>query len=292
MIYITGDTHAEFKRFSKKVFDATENDYVIICGDFGGVWDQSAEQKYWLDWLAAKPWTTLFLDGNHENYDLLATYPVNQWHGGKVHFIRPNVIHLMRGQVFVIDGIRFFVMGGASSHDISSGILELDDPDFYMKRRRLDRARALYRINHLSWWKEELPSEEEYAEGLKNLEAVGNRVDVILSHCAPSSIQDIISGGFYQKDRLTDYLDQVREQCSFRRWFFGHYHENRGVGEQFTLLLMDRLMTIILAMIIHLLCCIPNMMNKFQLTPSRMSKRASTIMTPFFGHITTTPKLQ
>ena len=39
MIYITGDTHAEFKRFSKKVFDATENDYVIICGDFGGVWD-------------------------------------------------------------------------------------------------------------------------------------------------------------------------------------------------------------------------------------------------------------
>ena len=28
MIYITGDTHAEFKRFSKKVFDATENDYV------------------------------------------------------------------------------------------------------------------------------------------------------------------------------------------------------------------------------------------------------------------------
>ena len=236
MIYITGDTHAEFKRFSKKVFDATENDYVIICGDFGGVWDQSAEQKYWLDWLAAKPWTTLFLDGNHENYDLLATYPVNQWHGGKVHFIRPNVIHLMRGQVFVIDGIRFFVMGGASSHDISSGILELDDPDFYMKRRRLDRARALYRINHLSWWKEELPSEEEYAEGLKNLEAVGNRVDVILSHCAPSSIQDIISGGFYQKDRLTDYLDQVREQCSFRHWFFGHYHENRDVGEQFTLL--------------------------------------------------------
>ena len=179
MIYITGDTHAEFNRFSKKSFDATENDYVVICGDFGGVWNESSYQKYWLDWLASKPWTTLFLDGNHENYDLLATYPVEQWHGGKAQYIRPNVIHLMRGQVFVIDGLRFFVMGGASSHDISSGILELDDPDFYEKRRRLDRARALYRVNHLSWWKEELPSDEEYAEGLKNLDAVGNRVDIV-----------------------------------------------------------------------------------------------------------------
>lgn len=79
MIYLTGDTHAEFNRFSRKTFDATENDYVIICGNFGGVWDESSYQKYWLDWLEAKPWTTLFVDGNHGNYDLLASYPVSQW---------------------------------------------------------------------------------------------------------------------------------------------------------------------------------------------------------------------
>ena len=107
MIYITGDTHAEFHRFSQKTFSATAEDYVIICGDFGGVWDRSAEQKYWLDWLAEKQWTTLFVDGNHENYDLLATYPVERWHDGNVHFIRSNVIHLMRGQVFEIEGLRF-----------------------------------------------------------------------------------------------------------------------------------------------------------------------------------------
>lgn len=236
MIYVTGDTHAEFHRFSQKVFSATAEDYVIICGDFGGVWDRSAEQKYWLDWLAEKPWTTLFVDGNHENYDLLATYPVERWHDGNVHFIRSNVIHLMRGQVFEIEGLRFFVMGGAASHDIDSGILELDDPDFYVKRRRLDRARALYRINHLSWWKEEMPSEEEYAEGLDNLEKVGNQVDVILSHCAPSSIQDIFSGCFYKKDQLTNYLDHIRERCRFKRWFFGHYHENMEVGQKYVML--------------------------------------------------------
>lgn len=71
---------------------------------------------------------------------------------------------------------------------------------------------------------------------MKNLAAVDNRVDVVLSHCAPSSIQDILSGGFYQKDALTDYLDQILELCRFRHWFFGHYHENRDVGAQFTLL--------------------------------------------------------
>ena len=44
MIYITGDTHAEFKhRFNMENFseqkEMTKDDYVIICGDFGGVWD-------------------------------------------------------------------------------------------------------------------------------------------------------------------------------------------------------------------------------------------------------------
>ena len=47
MIYITGDTHADFIRFSTDKFPIqkgmTKNDYVIICGDFGGVW--SYEKK-------------------------------------------------------------------------------------------------------------------------------------------------------------------------------------------------------------------------------------------------------
>lgn len=236
MIYITGDTHGEFRRFSQRSFSAAADDYVIVCGDFGGVWDRSAEEKYWLDWLQAKPWTTLFVDGNHENYDLLAGYPIEAWHGGKAQFIRPKLLHLLRGQVFVIDGLRFFVMGGAASHDVDAGILEPDDPDFDRKRKRLNRTRALYRVNHLSWWKEELPSEAEYAEGLANLERVGNRVDVILSHCAPSSIQDELCGGSYQNDRLTEYLEQIRKRCSFRRWFFGHYHRNLEIDERFTML--------------------------------------------------------
>ena len=39
MIYITGDTHSDFSRFEDDKFsiqtEMTEDDYVIICGDFG-----------------------------------------------------------------------------------------------------------------------------------------------------------------------------------------------------------------------------------------------------------------
>ena len=62
---------------------------------------------------------------------LLDEYPVEQWHGGNVHKIRPHVIHLMRGQVFELQGRTFFTMGGAQSHDIADGILDMDCPDFY-----------------------------------------------------------------------------------------------------------------------------------------------------------------
>ena len=64
----------------------------------------------------------LLTDGNHENFDRLYAYPVEMWHGGKVHKIRPSVIHLMRGQIFELEEKKIFTFGGASSHDISAGI--------------------------------------------------------------------------------------------------------------------------------------------------------------------------
>lgn len=68
--------------------------------------------------------------GNHENFDRLYQYPVEDWHSGKVHKIRESVLHLMRGQVFEIEEKKIFSFGGASSHDIQGGVLEPDDPEF------------------------------------------------------------------------------------------------------------------------------------------------------------------
>jgi DNA repair exonuclease SbcCD nuclease subunit len=237
MIYITGDTHGNFRRFEKEYFPAGQNlcrdDYVIVCGDFG-IWDETPQSNKELDWLNDQPFTTLFIDGNHENFDLINRFAVMQWKGGSVHQVREHILHLMRGQVFDIGGMTFFTMGGAASHDISAGILEPDAPDFLYRKRVLDRRRALYRINHISWWKEEMPCDEEYETALKKLENSGWRVDCVLTHCAPDSIATQVCHP-YKVDRLTNFLETVKSRCSFDYWFFGHYHDNRTVEGQFIL---------------------------------------------------------
>ena len=236
-IWVTGDIHGNPQRLSSDIFteqkEMTKNDTVIILGDFGLVWDFTGEnktEKYWLDWLEKKPFTTVFIDGNHDNFDRLDKYPVEEWHGGKVNFIRPSVIHLMRGQVFNIEDRTFFAFGGASSHDISSGILEPDDPDFKEKKRKLDNNPfALYRINHMSWWERELPNEEELKEGLINLEKHDNKVDYIITHCPYTSLLRQMDGGsgLYQSDRLTDYLQEIKQTVEYKHWLFGHMHINK-----------------------------------------------------------------
>ena len=240
LIFITGDTHSDFYfRLGQKHFPAAPDDYLIICGDFGGVWYDSPDERQRLDWLSSRPFTTLFVSGNHENFDRLARLPVTEWNGGKVQYVREKIIHLMRGQVFNLEGHSFFTMGGASSHDIDDGILELDDPDFKRKVNQLNRRMALFRVNHLSWWKEELPCGEEYAEAEKNLDACGRKVDYIITHCAPTSLADVIGRGFYKADALTDFLETVYQTCTFEKWFFGHYHEDMVIGGKMVLLYGD-----------------------------------------------------
>lgn len=240
MIYITGDCHGNFERFNTDIFpeqlEMNKEDYVIICGDFGGIWDKSGDSKkeaMILNQLECKSYTTLFVDGNHENFERLYNYPVEEWHGGKVHQIRESVIHLMRGEIFNIDNKKFFTFGGARSHDIMDGILNIDEYEkiIYEYRKR----GAYFRIRDYSWWDLELPTDEEMKSGIKNLEKVNYKVDYIISHCCPTSIQTLLNL-FYKKDTLTDYLQKISEKCEFKKWYFGHYHDYRQVNSQFTLL--------------------------------------------------------
>ena len=243
MIYITGDCHSDFTRLNTENFpeqkEMTKEDYVIICGDFGGVWDKDVSgkgEKWWLDWLENKPFTTLFVDGNHENFDRLYGLPVENWKGGKIHRVRPSVIHLMRGQIFNLDNLKIFAFGGASSHDIDGGILELDDPKYKEKKKKLDKDWRPYRINHISWWKQELPSKEEMDEGIRNLSANKNAVDYIVTHCCSSGTQALLGGAMFKPDVLTDYLEKIHRTVKFKKWFFGHYHDNRNVNAEEILL--------------------------------------------------------
>lgn len=207
MIYITGDTHIpiDIAKLNEYNFpmqkNLTKNDYVIICGDFGGVWDASEKRSIWLNNLHDCNFTTLFVDGNHENFNILNSMPVSQWNGGKVHFVRDSIIHLMRGQIYTIDGMRFFTMGGG------------DSADKYMREA------------NITWWEQEMPSAEEYAEAQRNLENAENDVDFIITHTAPTSI----IGRFHKSDEerpLNDFLQNVANRISFKKWFFGHVHVN------------------------------------------------------------------
>lgn len=119
MIYLTGDTHIpiDIHKIAASQWpdqmNMSKDDYLIVCGDFGllfnyretgkslpscledNCWDK--EELWWLNWLEERPFTTLFVDGNHENYDRLKKYPALEWNGGKVQMISDSVIHLMRG---------------------------------------------------------------------------------------------------------------------------------------------------------------------------------------------------
>lgn len=226
MIYITGDCHGGFDRFENDKFsNLTKNDYVIICGDFGGILDQNKRARYErkrIKQLSKMKFTTLFVDGNHENFDRLYSYPIIEWHGGKVHKINSSIFHLMRGEIYEINNKKIFAFGGASCHDIPDGIL---DDDNLEKIDEYDKRHAGYRIRGYNWWDLELPTDGELRNGLDNLCKVNNKVDYIISHCAPTSIQNAFNP-YYPDNKLTKYFEEIKDKVEFKKWYFGHYHKN------------------------------------------------------------------
>lgn len=237
MIIFTGDTHGDFKRFFNHAWDdLTKEDYVIICGDFGGIWSGSPHEDKILDKLERLPFTLLFVDGNHENYHRLYKYPVVGWNGGYVHEVRPHVLHLIRGEIFDIDGYKVFAMGGAKSHDIQDGILDPEDPLFRTRKRRLDKSGGIYRILGKSWWPQEQPSHLEYDNAYFRLKAANWKVDFIVSHEAPTSI--VAQFGYKDLEiyQLMNFLEEVKQRCQYKKWFFGHHHWDTNIDEKHTLL--------------------------------------------------------
>lgn len=231
MIYITGDMHNDFRRISNKNLKKnniplSEEDYLIVCGDFGLCWARDRTFEWGCNWFAQTKFTTLWVQGNHENYDMIAEYPLKEWHGGKVrHIVRDKVILLERGQIFNIEGKSFFTFGGASSHDTQGGLLDRNDPDFDFCLKYARNNWLPYRIIGESWWAQELPSEDEMQEGLNNLKAVDYKVDYVITHCCASNLQHLIKPN-YKNDVLTDYFQQLEERLDYKHWFFGHYHED------------------------------------------------------------------
>ena len=223
MILITGDTHGlidyfKLARFAKNNPNLTKADFCIVAGDFGAIWDKDSLEKK-LDLYSKLPWTTLFVDGNHENFDLLNAYPMEIWKGGKVHKIRNDIIHLMRGQVFEIEGKTIFTFGGATS---------------------IDRAS---RIEGLSWWRQELPTYDDLDEADRNLKKYDRKVDYIITHsCDERALYQLPLFDRPQKMRTqldNVFLSNFENSVDYKHWYFGHYHMDYKVNEKKTALYQE-----------------------------------------------------
>ena len=220
---ISGDTHGTLdlgkivKFFDDHENEYTAEDYLMICGDVGVCGFSASDEIETRRVLRDLPVTTLFIDGNHENFEQLNSYGVDLWSGGKVHFIDSKMIHLMRGQVFDIDGVRFFTFGGAYS---------------------LDKD---LRSEGLDWFPEEIPTREEYEEGWKNLEEADFNVDYILTHTGPREVVAAMGYGEMSDDEveLRRYLQNVADHTDFTAWYFGHFHEDTEIEDTFFCLFDD-----------------------------------------------------
>ena len=222
-IYVTGDIHGYPIRLSDESLKEngiplSKNDKLIVCGDFGLPWYNDFEDIQCLEWLSQKTFEILFVDGNHENFDLLNKFPVCERYGGKVHVLRNNIFHLMRGEVYEIEDKTFLAFGGATSAD------------------------KYLRVEHIDWWTEEVSNEEEQSNAIRNLERVNFNVDYVITHTAPIRFVDKLSVHSQNASEcpVVKFLDEISERLEWRRWYFGHFHIDFCVNETVCCLCEDK----------------------------------------------------
>lgn len=212
MLYVTGDVHGQLDRFEEKTFKKlTKGDTLFILGDFGFLWDGSAAEKKALAWLAKRPYRILFLDGCHENYEMLAGYPEEEFCGGRVQHIAGSVYHVCRGSLLELEGRTLFCLGGGESDDIE------------------DRQEGV------NWWRAELPEPALLEDCRQRLESRDWQVDYILTHDAPGRILEFMGLNARRREVLNPlqvFLNELNEKGQYTQWLFGRYHADRRLGSK------------------------------------------------------------
>ena len=222
MVFVTGDTHGsetvgKLDNIAIAYPHLTKEDYVIVAGDFGGCWN-SSEERALKERMKRLPYTLLFVDGNHENFVRLSQYPLEKWKGGRVRRLLPDVLFLMRGQIFEIEEMTFLTLGGAESDD---------------KEKRREG---------ISWWEEESVTYRDVEEALKNISAHSGRVDYIISHTLPSDFlyHPLFADRARRRQNVSEMLlNVVYHNVKFRHWYFGHWHTDARISPSFTALFRE-----------------------------------------------------
>ena len=117
MIYITGDTHGDIdyeKLLTLKEKNLSYDDFLIICGDAGICWSPQVFQQF-LNLYNDIGCTIIFVDGNHENFEMLNNMPLVEYKGALMHQIDKHIFHVLRGEIMTLNGKTFLCIGGAVS---------------------------------------------------------------------------------------------------------------------------------------------------------------------------------
>ena len=206
MIYFTGDAHGELSKFkSAAAKKLKKGDTIIVCGDFGFIWNESKEELSNIKWLSKRKYNILFVEGAHENFELLEKFPKVDFCGGMARKISENIYQLMRGEIFEIEGKKIFAFGGGDDET-------LDLMDF---RECPDFVR--------------LPNEQECEHARENLEKAGREVDYIVTYDAGFKIRGFLEMESNCFNNLHAFLNEVSTTCKFGKWFFGCFHMDKHI---------------------------------------------------------------
>lgn len=217
-LFVCGDTHmpVDVKKLSTKNWpesrELTQDDVLVQLGDFGGIWyplNSNKEQDYWLEWLCNKNWTTAVVPGNHENYDVIDTFPWEEKWGDRVqvyeHDNGRKIYFLRKGGLYNINGRSILAIGGAKSIDKE------------------------WRVIGESWWEQEAISYKEIEDTFDSMDKSNRKVDYILTHTCPERIlhhfiwPTVHTMGKF-KCPVAQFLNEVDNQMEFKEWHFGHMH--------------------------------------------------------------------
>lgn len=216
MIYITGDTHSDFRRIRVfcRVYDTIKEDILIILGDAGINFNGPVLDDMLKDELEHLPITIFSIHGNHEmRPESIPTYKEVEWNGGTVYREEkyPHLLFAKDGEIYDFEGIKAIAVGGAYSVD---------------KEFRLQ--------NGWGWWPDEQPSDEIKARVEKALADNGSKIDVVLSHTTPKKYEptEVFLSNIDQSrvDKSTEiWLDKIEESIEYKKWFCGHYHIEKTI---------------------------------------------------------------
>lgn len=207
MVYVTGDMHGDFERFkAPAVKRLKRGDTLIICGDFGFVWDDNKTEQRVLKKLGNQRYNVAFLDGVHENHALLSGCPVTDWNGGKVHNISGKLNHLMRGQVYRIDGKTIFALGGG------------ENPDTDCKNDVMSGC---------------MPTIDDLYEANRNLQKVDYVVDYILTHDCSGVVKGFLDMDNNSYNHLYAFLNEAAKVIEYKKWFFGCQHLDKIIPPKY-----------------------------------------------------------